>query len=152
MENNFLNDKNNLNLSMEAIKSVVTGNQAPKELTPEKKEEVIEKWNETPIVKKNNIRAIDIDKERAISNGKLSTLKVLSIAGIIFLLTLAAVAGVFGYIVYKDGSLKSSVSLICGNVSVNIPPCPEVPSCGDCKLDCGNVTFKPEINIYPNSS
>lgn len=100
----------------------------------EKKAEEIKNWNEKPVIKENNIKAVD-------ANG-YSWLKTLAFIGIIALIIIAVGVGTWGYTIWKDGTLVPN--FICPNQSITISDqgCSNTQKCGDCN---------PQINItLPN--
>lgn len=121
----------------------------------EKKRKAIENWNERPEIKDNKIKAIDSNKEKSISNGKYKLLNIFAGIGVFALLIIAGAFGIMGYTIYKDGSLRSSVTQICGGINVTLAPtecpsltCPDIPetSCPTCQVNCPAVTVRNYFN------
>lgn len=132
MEEEFnLNDKGNLNPTV------------GERFSKEEKREVINNWNNNPVVKENKIKAIDTSTNW-LKNAAILTLIIISIT-----------SSVFAYLAWKDGTLLSTDSTSspitcgdCGNVTLNTT----CPACPACNLSCGNITLQPILNITINSS
>lgn len=113
------------------------------------KEEIIGEYNEKPDVKKNNVELIDKNKFKKIGIGKIKILNILAFFGILALICIIGLAGLYGYTLYNDGTLISPINmtnnLLCEKQECNVQCTP----CGDCNtvLNCGNLTFPKEINL-----
>ena len=125
-------------------------------MTPEQKEESINRWNNQPEIKDNKIKAIDTNTERPIKKKTFKLLEVLAVIGVIGIL---AIGGIFAYLAW-NGELKDTIdtSLVCGNVNLT-SSCPE-NSCPSCTAicpslscgNCGNVSVSPIIKVYTNET
>lgn len=143
-----LNDPNNLNPVITPVFKPLP--QSSVEEMEVNKEEKIKRWNEKPEVKNNNIEAIDKNKFEKIGKKKLELFKILAPFGILSLVVIAIVAGIYGWTIYKDGTLLSPVNMVCGNLTCekqectfpNIPECAEHPCVNNCNLSCGDTTIK----------
>ena len=113
----------------------------------EKKEEMIENWNDNPKVKNNGIEAIDTKKKKPIKKGNYFVLIILAFLGILALLV---VAGAIGYSTYKTGNWILPAD--CGNTTVSCgdnscPTCTSCPDLGCPETICGDCNFPDYLEV-----
>lgn len=111
----------------------------------EKRDKLLKDWENKPFVKDNDFGAYDKRKQITLNKTKLGFFKFLSTIGILAFLIIAISFGIMGYIVFKDGSLKSITNLTCQAQTVNIDKgiCP-TQTCGNC--NCANIIC-PTVNL-----